>query len=150
MIGTSIKPFLYTYPCRKGKNMSKVNTTKTNFNPVEQFDLYVAHVGINADNANEAKKIVNLFTTLMGLPTQEQSPSFFAGTLIEVMKQNGRGTNGHIGFHVNDISAAEKYFSNRGFEIDETSRRLNPDGSTFLVYFKDEIAGFAIHLTIDK
>lgn len=130
--------------------MSKVNTTKTNFNPVEQFDLYVAHVGINANNTDEAKKIANLFTTLMGLPTLEQPPSFFAGTLIEVMKQNGRGTNGHIGFHVNNISAAEKYFSDRGFKIDETSRRLNSDGSTFLVYFKEEIAGFAIHLTIDK
>ena len=66
------------------------------------------------------------------------------------MKLNGQGTKGHIGFHVNNISAAEKYFISRGVEIDETSRKLNPDGSTFLVYFKDEIAGFAIHLTMDK
>lgn len=119
-------------------------------NPVEQFDMYVAHVGINASNADEAEKIANLFTALMGLPTIEQPPSFFVGTLVEVMKQNGRGTKGHIGFHVNNIPAAEKCFAGRGFEIDETSRRLNPDGSTFLVYFKDEIAGFAIHLTMDK
>ncbi len=34
-------------------------------------------------------------------------------------------------------------------EIDETSRRLNPDGKNFLVQCKDEIVAFAIHLTMD-
>lgn len=127
------------------------DTTCTNSqNPVELFDLYVAHVGINATNPEEAEKIARQLSALMGIPTVEQPPSFFAGTLVEVMKNGGRGTNGHIGFHVNDIPAAEKYFAERGLEVDETSRRLNPDGSTFLVYFKDEIAGFALHLTMDK
>lgn len=127
------------------------DTTCTNSqNPVELFDLYVAHVGINATNPEEAEKIARQLSALMGIPTVEQPPSFFAGTLVEVMKNGGRGTNGHIGFHVNNIPAAEKYFAERGLEVDETSRRLNPDGSTFLVYFKDEIAGFALHLTMDK
>ena len=127
------------------------DTTCTNSqNPVELFDLYVAHVGINATNPEEAEKIARQLSALMGIPTVEQPPSFFAGTLVEVMKNGGRGTNGHIGFHVNNIPAAEKYFAERGLEVDESSRRLNPDGSTFLVYFKDEIAGFALHLTMDK
>ena len=127
------------------------DTTSTNSqNPVELFDLYVAHVGINATNPEEAEKIARQLSALMGIPTVEQPPSFFAGTLVEVMKNGGRGTNGHIGFHVNNIPAAEKYFAERGLEVDETSRRLNPNGSTFLVYFKDEIAGFALHLTMDK
>lgn len=127
------------------------DTTCTNSqNPVELFDLYVAHVGINATNPEEAEKIARQLSALMGIPTVEQQPSFFAGTLVEVMKNGGRGTNGHIGFHVNNIPAAEKYFAERGLEVDESSRRLNPDGSTFLVYFKDEIAGFALHLTMDK
>ena len=123
------------------------DTTSTNSqNPVELFDLYVAHVGINATNPEEAEKIARQLSALMGIPTVEQPPSFFAGTLVEVMKNGGRGTNGHV----NNIPAAEKYFAERGLEVDETSRRLNPDGSTFLVYFKDEIAGFALHLTMDK
>lgn len=126
------------------------STCANSQNPVELFDLYVAHVGINATNPEEAEKIARQLSALMGIPTVEQPPSFFAGTLVEVMKNGGRGTNGHIGFHVNDIPAAEKYFAERGLEVDETSRRLNPDGSTFLVYFKDEIAGFALHLTMDK
>ena len=126
------------------------STCANSQNPVELFDLYVAHVGINATNPEEAEKIARQLSALMGIPTVEQPPSFFAGTLVEVMKNGGRGTNGHIGFHVNNIPAAEKYFAERGLEVDETSRRLNPDGSTFLVYFKDEIAGFALHLTMDK
>lgn len=129
--------------------MSDTNCTNSQ-NPVELFDLYVAHVGINATNPKEAEKIARQLSALMGIPAVEQPPSFFAGTLVEVMKNGGRGTNGHIGFHVNNIPAAEKYFAERGLEVDETSRRLNPDGSTFLVYFKDEIAGFALHLTMDK
>ena len=72
---------------------------------------------------------------------------YFAGSLIEVMKHNGRGTKGHIGFYVNDLEGAIAWFSARGFEVDESSRAFLPDGSPLLVYFKGEIAGFAIHLT---
>ena len=47
------------------------------------------------------------------------------------------------------IDAAEKWFEARGFKINESSRVLK-DGKTFLVYFQEEIAGFAIHLTVQK
>lgn len=130
------------------------NTTHTDatapedLNPQEAFGMYLAHVGINAQGDAHALEIAQTFTRLMGLPTQEfGKPSYFAGSLVEVMKRNGRGTNGHIGFHVDDLPAAEAYFVSRGFKINEDSRVLNPDGSTFLVYFTEEIAGFAIHLT---
>ncbi len=65
------------------------------------------------------------------------------------MRGCGRGEHGHIGFHVDDIPAAEAWFAARGFEVDESSRVLLPDGSTKLVYFKEPVAGFAIHLTQD-
>lgn len=116
--------------------------------PVEALGLRIAHVGINAATPEEAERIASQFETLMGLSRNVVAPiSVFSGTLVETMKGCGRGTNGHIGFHVDDIPAAEKYFAARGFAVDESSRRLNPDGSTFLVYFADEIGGFAIHLT---
>ena len=119
--------------------------------PVELFDLHVAHIGINTDSPEEADAVAAQFETLMGLPARHPAPiSTFAGTLVEVMNNGGRGEKGHIGFYVNDIPAAEKWFAARGFEINEDSRALNPDGSTHLVYFKQEIAGFAIHLTEDK
>lgn len=119
--------------------------------PVELFDLYVAHVGINTNSPEEADAVAGQFETLMGLKRNQVAPvSTFAGTLVEVMNNGGRGEKGHIGFHVNNIPAAEKWFAARGFEVDESSRNLNPDGTTHLVYFKQPIAGFAIHLTCDK
>ena len=51
--------------------MTDSTNNSSTLNPVEQFDMYVAHVGINASNADEAEKIANLFTALMGLPTIE-------------------------------------------------------------------------------
>lgn len=116
-------------------------------NPVELFGMHVAHVGVNAATAEEAERIAERFSLLMGLPRVETPVSVFSDSLVETMKGDGRGKHGHIGFAVNDIAAAEAWFAARGFEVDESSRRLNPDGSTFLVYFKEEIGGFAIHLT---
>ena len=119
--------------------------------PVELFDLHISHVGINTNSPEEAEAVAKEFEDLMGLMRIHTAPvSTFAGTLIEVMNNGGRGEKGHIGFYVNDIPAAEKWFAKRGFEIDESTRNLNPDGTTRLVYFKKHIAGFAIHLTCDK
>lgn len=118
-------------------------------NPVSAFGLHVAHVGINAASPEEAREVAELFQTLMGLEPNVTPVSVFADTLVEVMSGCGRGEKGHIGFGVNDIVAAEKWFAAHGFEINEDSRALNPDGSTKLVYFKRQIAGFAIHLCQD-
>ena len=118
-------------------------------NPVDKFGLHVAHVGINAASLEEAERVAGLFQSLMGLTPVKTPVSVFADTLVEVMSGNGRGEKGHIGFGVNDIVAAEKWFSDRGFEVNEESRALNPDGTTKLVYFKQQIAGFAIHLCQD-
>lgn len=118
--------------------------------PKELFGLRLAHVGINAANDEEAEAIAERFQTLMGLQRNVVAPiSVFSDTAVEIMKGCGRGEHGHIGFHVDDIPAAEKWFEARGFAIDEDSRALNPDGSTHLVYFKEPIGGFAIHLTED-
>lgn len=114
--------------------------------PVELFDMRISHVGINADDRQEAQRIAGLFEALFGMRTIETPVSVFADDLIEVMAGNGRGEHGHIGLAVNDLPAAEDYLSHHGLSIDEDSRVLNEDGSTKLVYFNEEIAGFAIHL----
>ena len=82
--------------------------SEQNANPVELFGMRVAHVGINATDPADALEIAELFSTMMGLPVIETPVSYFNDSLVEIMKQNGRGTKGHIGFAVNDIDAAEK------------------------------------------
>ena len=114
--------------------------SEQNANPVELFGMRVAHVGINATDPADALEIAELFSTMMGLPVIETPVSYFNDSLVEIMKQNGRGAKGHIGF------AVEKWFAERGLEVNEESRVLLPDGGTKLVYFKREFAGFAVHL----
>lgn len=115
-------------------------------NPVEKFGMRVAHVGVNAADAADAERIAGMFETLFGMQRVETPVSVFADTLVEVMKGGGRGEKGHIGLYVNDLPAAEEYFTSRGLTVNESSRALREDGSTKLVYFNEEIAGFAIHL----
>ncbi|MBQ2948413.1 MAG: hypothetical protein IJD94_05490, partial [Clostridia bacterium] len=71
--------------------------------------------------------------------------SIFAGTGIEVMKTPFRGAKGHIGIKTNFIERAKAYMERQGFEFDETSANYK-DGKLKAIYFKDEIAGFALHL----
>lgn len=120
--------------------------------PVERFDMHVSHIGINAASKEEAEEVVGLFSTLMGLGRNVVAPiSVFAGTLVEVMlPEAARGEKGHIGFYVNDIPAAIEWFAQRGFEVNPEAKSLNPDGSIHLIYFRRQIAGFAIHLTCDR
>ncbi|MBS5450726.1 MAG: VOC family protein [Coriobacteriia bacterium] len=117
--------------------------------PRELFDMRLAHVGINAQDAADAARIADEFHTLLHLSTSTTPVSHFADTMVEIMDGNGRGEHGHIGFHVNDLIAAATWFDAHDYEIDQQSWARYPDGTPRLVYFARSIAGFAIHLTQD-
>ena len=61
------------------------------------------------------------------------------------MKQNGRGTKGHIAVGCNSVMRARAYLESQGFEFDESSIKMKGDKLN-LIYLKDEIGGFAVHL----
>lgn len=115
-------------------------------NAIQLFDMKVAHVGINAANAAEGAQWAGRFLSLMGLPVTETPKSYFSGELVEIMKENGRGTHGHIGFSVNDCEAAIRYFEERGMKVIPESRKFREDGACNFAYFEGEIGGFAIHM----
>lgn len=115
-------------------------------NPVELFDMKVAHIGINAKDKDEALDFANQFLKLLGLPVNETPISYFNDSLIEIMKENGRGTNGHIGFSVNDCEAAIKYFTENGLKTVEETKKYDDNGKCIFTYFEGEIGGFAVHL----
>ena len=109
--------------------------------------LEFVHMGINNENAEEATKSARLFEMMFGLPVREGSKSLFAGDAFEFMKQKGPGTHGHIAIRTNFVDRAMAYFKRMGFAFDESTVTYDDKtGKPKFVYFKDEIAGFAIHL----
>lgn len=103
------------------------------------FEL--AHIGINSENEDEAKKTAALFGTMFGFSEKEGSSSIFVGEKeIEVMKKPFYGRNGHIAIRTNTLPRAIAYFKARGFAFREETV------TDKAAYFADEIGGFSVHL----
>ncbi len=107
------------------------------------FEL--AHIGINAENEEEALKLANRFSFLLGVPAKVGNSSIFSGTVVEVMKTPFKGTHGHIAIRTNYIERAVNYMSTvLGVEFEEPKR--DDKGKYKAIYMKEEIGGFAVHL----
>jgi len=63
------------------------------------FEL--AHIGVNAENEEEAVKVAKRFAFLFGMSAKVGSSSVFAGSALEVMKEPYLGKNGHIAIRTN-------------------------------------------------
>ena len=109
------------------------------------FEL--AHVGVNAENEEEALKAANRFAFIFGMPAKVGNSSIFAGTALEVMKTPYLGKNGHIAIRTNYIERAVNYLETvLGVEFNEESAKRDEKGTLKAIYLKEEIGGFAVHL----
>jgi 2-dehydro-3-deoxyphosphogluconate aldolase/(4S)-4-hydroxy-2-oxoglutarate aldolase len=109
------------------------------------FEL--AHVGVNAANAEEAEKAANRFAFIFGMPAKVGNSSVFAGTAVEYMKTPYLGKNGHIAIRTNYIERAVNYLTTvLGVEFDESTAKKDAKGNLKAIYLKEEIGGFAVHL----
>ena len=106
------------------------------------FEL--AHVGINAENEAEALATAKFFEDAFGFTSKNGNSSVFAGTAVEVMKAGGPGRLGHIAIRTNYIDRAVRYMESRGYEFEPA--KYDAKGNMTAIYFKQEIAGFAVHL----
>ncbi|MDO4270803.1 MAG: VOC family protein [Eubacteriales bacterium] len=110
----------------------------------------LAHIGINAANEAEARKIAELFGALFGFELKPGNSSIFAGPGVEVMKEPYKGTNGHIAIGTPDVSAAKAELEARGFTFDPETAKYKADGVLNAIYLTGEIGGFAVHLVGKK
>ncbi|MBQ2942993.1 MAG: bifunctional 4-hydroxy-2-oxoglutarate aldolase/2-dehydro-3-deoxy-phosphogluconate aldolase [Clostridia bacterium] len=107
----------------------------------------IGHIGVNTADAAEASCVAVKFAKAFGgIETSEGNSSFWAGKIIEIMKGKGKGVNGHIAIKTNSVDRAVYHLKAQGIEFDESSALFNADGSMKVIFFKDEIAGFALHL----
>ncbi|MGL5540633.1 MAG: bifunctional 4-hydroxy-2-oxoglutarate aldolase/2-dehydro-3-deoxy-phosphogluconate aldolase [Erysipelotrichaceae bacterium] len=104
------------------------------------LNLRLLHVGVNDANS------VDAFASLLNQDATEHSKSWFVGKTIEIMKENGRGTNGHIAYATSDIKRAQAHFERRGYTFAPESAAYDAKGNVKAIYFTDDIGGFAIHL----
>ncbi len=112
-----------------------------------------AHVGINAQTEEEGARMKDFFTDVMGYENYREIPAsyFTSDNKMELMKKMGKGTMGHLGFFVNDIPQAIEYLESKGYPVDYSTARYDEDGKTIrLIFLKEEINGFRIHITVKK
>ncbi len=112
------------------------------------FEL--AHIGVNSENADQASQIARMFSLMFGLEYKEGNSSIFAGRIVEVMKKLSLGKNGHIAIGTNSMERAVAYMQSRGYDLDLDNAKKDADGNPVAIYFKQEIGGFAVHLTPKK
>jgi len=106
----------------------------------------ILHVGINCDDADTAMEVAEKFQEAFGFTVKPGNSSNFAGTAIEVMKSKFLGAKGHIAIRTNKIEAAIAELEKHGFTMDMSTAKYKADRLT-VVYLKDEIGGFAVHLS---
>lgn len=119
----------------------------------ENISFEFAHVGINAQTEEEGVRMKDFFTDVMGYTNYREIPaSFFTSdNKMELMKKMGKGTIGHLGFFVKDIPQAIEYLESKGYPMDYDTARYEEDGKTIrLIFMKEEINGFRIHITVKK
>ena len=111
------------------------------------FEL--AHIGINAKNADESLLLAEKLSYMFGFPLKQGNSSNFSGTSFEIMKRPGRGQHGHIAMRTNSLVRAAAYLERNGAELDISSINGTLEQAS-AVYLRNEIGGFALHLLQKK
>lgn len=106
----------------------------------------IRHVGINAENEEEAVAAVKLFEHMFGFGMKMGNSSVFAGTAVEVMKTPYLGKNGHIAIGTNYIKRAVYHLEKMGVKFNYDTCKKDANGDYKAIYLQDEICGFAVHL----
>ena len=109
----------------------------------------LAHLGINAGSAGQSLALTHQLCTFFNLPLKEGNSSNFAGTAFEVMKDQGRGSKGHVAVLTNNIPRAVAYLERMGVVFDHGSAK-EVNGVIGAIYLQEEIGGFAFHLLQKK
>ncbi len=128
----------------KNKEYDKIEAlTREAVMTVLGFDL--RHIGINCDNEGEAEKTAAFFEKAFGFVKKAGNSSIFAGAYVEALKEPYLGAKGHIAIGTNNLERAVNYLDVMGIAINRETAKYK-DGKIAVVYLKEEVSGFAVHL----
>ncbi|MCL2833241.1 MAG: bifunctional 4-hydroxy-2-oxoglutarate aldolase/2-dehydro-3-deoxy-phosphogluconate aldolase [Treponema sp.] len=117
---------------------------------LSMLNLSVVHIGINAAAEEDAVRAAKLFETLFGFTVKPGNSSIFCADGIEIMKKAGPGKNGHIAVGTTSVVKAAAFLERQGIQFNNDAAKTDAKGNLTVVYLKDEILGFAIHLVQKK
>lgn len=112
----------------------------------ELLGLQLIHIGINTINDEQSHKVTDQYKELLHLPARETPGSFFVGSMVEVMRGPFLGKCGHIAIGTKNITLAYFFYKGLGYEFNRESIVTDENNQLILIYFKDEIGNFAVHL----
>ena len=128
----------------KNKEFDKIEAlTREAVMTVLGFEL--KHVGINCEDEKEADQTADFFSKAFGFSAKSGNSSVFAGTFIEALKTPYLGTKGHIAIGTNNVERAVNYLEVMGISVDMETAKYK-DGKMTVIYLKEEVSGFAVHL----
>lgn len=110
----------------------------------------VVHIGINADNTDNAHKFADSMKIFDQNISKESDSSLFLNGEIEVMKKPWYGEKGHIAIQTNNIKRAEAYLKSKGIKFIESTKNIDAKGNYGAVYMEGDYAGFSLHLVQKK
>ena len=110
------------------------------------FECKLVHIGINAKGTQDANAIAKLFCTAFGLEYRPGEVSDFAGDIVEVMHENGRGENGHIGLGVYSMDEAQAWLESLGYHFLMETAKYDEEGKLKFAYIDGSFGGFAVHI----
>jgi len=108
--------------------------------------LSLKHIGINEENGNGAA-LASLFAGVFRGKVRKTFKGWFGSEYAEIMTGTYKtGIHGHIGIGVNDPDRARRYYEAIGYRFKESTAGYFENGKLEIIYFAEEIGGFAIHI----
>ena len=107
------------------------------------------HMGINCDTQKEGYSNIFKLAEMFNMPIGDTGSSSYVGREVEITKQpfKVRGPHGHFGYYTDNLDRAIFYLEKRGIPLDHANTKpFRGTGQTYVIYLKDQLAGFAIHL----
>ncbi|MDY5654030.1 MAG: bifunctional 4-hydroxy-2-oxoglutarate aldolase/2-dehydro-3-deoxy-phosphogluconate aldolase [Erysipelotrichaceae bacterium] len=129
----------------KNKDFKKIENLTRNA-VLKMLNIRLKHIGINTTSDiidDNAASFISLFQGLR----KDTTKGCFASDYIELMNETAHtGTHGHIAIGVSSVERAIPFFKNLGYKFKEETVTYDNNGDAKFIYFKDEFAGFAVHL----
>jgi 2-dehydro-3-deoxyphosphogluconate aldolase/(4S)-4-hydroxy-2-oxoglutarate aldolase len=111
------------------------------------LNIRLLHVGVNCGSGEVMRKSAEMLDRFLSFPQDVRGDAaIFSGGCLELLSTIGRGKNGHIALATSSPDRAVYHLERRGAKFDMNSAGYDADGSLKVIYFRDEIAGFAYHL----